>query len=372
MKNISNETLYAKDAHGTLRIWSISLCENPGAAGYFLLIKHGVDGGELQEQVEYIDFGLASRTSLEQAISRFNSRINKKKDSGYVRDKMEAIGKKRTNALGFPKPMLAQKFNDMRKKINWYCPVYAQRKYNGHRCLVIIQDGVATSYTRGGKVINSIKEILSEIENYDLPNGTILDGELYIHGEKLQSISSYIKKRGEKTPLLQYIIYDVVDKKNYGNRLNFLNEAIASNSKGESRCFIAQTQIVKNEIEALEFLNESIQEGYEGVILRQELGGYEDGKRSQRLIKMKKAEDKEFKITDITASTEGWAILHCKTEKGAIFKVSAPGTFEEKREVLLNSEKYINKYVNVSYFDVSNDGKPLQAVANYFMDAVSI
>jgi hypothetical protein len=114
-----------------------------------------------------------------------------------------------------------------------------------------------------------------------------------------------------------------------------------------------------------EELHNAIDLGYEGLILRTNDTGYEAGKRSKSLVKIKKWLDGEFLVTNIVPSVDGWAVLEC-THNGGFFRVSAPGTIDNKFEIMMDKENYIGRYVNVEFFEWTNDGIPFHPVAKYF------
>ena len=175
-------TLYKKDQKGKIRFWSV---ENIGDGLYF---EYGCLGGEILQNDEPIHFGLAGRSKTQQINLRMQSRINSKLDSGYSPTIEEAERGLRTNLLGYAKPMLAKRFDHI-KEIDWN-GMHIQYKLNGHRCMIVNDGGVLTAYSRNGKVIETIDTILNGVK---IPEGTILDGELYKHGASLQTISSMVK-----------------------------------------------------------------------------------------------------------------------------------------------------------------------------------
>lgn len=362
MKKIAESTLYAKDQNDSIREWKIDAVIKNNGEGE-LRIKHGKIDGEKIHNFEEIPCGLASRSIEEQTMSRFNSRLNKKIDSGYVYSLEDAIKNERVNSLGFKKPMLAAKYVDVAKQIPFKDGVHVQRKYNGYRCMIINDNGTLIPYSRNGKIISSIDHILNEIE---IPNNTILDGELYCHGVSFQTVSSWIKKKQPETKQISYIVYDLVDSGNFTVRVNKLREFEFLFSGKFVQ--LAPVYTVFSEDEAKKELEFYIHSKYEGAIIRISNKPYEPGKRSKSLIKMKKFLDDEFLVTGITASMEGLAILHCRAKNGKIFKVSAPGNREEKREILINFENYVGKMVNVEYAELTEYGIPFHPVAKFFRD----
>ena len=167
--------LYMKDNTGALREWGIKY------DGDQIVIRHGQTGGSMQYQYEGVEEGKASRSLEEQIDLRINSRISRQMDKGYVYSRNEAESRARAvNAMGLPKPMLAHKLRDV-KNIN-YEGAIVQPKFDGNRCLLYCKDGVNRAYSRNGKPIDAIGHILDDI---DIPEGMILDGELYCHGESL-------------------------------------------------------------------------------------------------------------------------------------------------------------------------------------------
>lgn len=360
MNIMNNEKiLYTKDSHGKIRQWHIY------SLGNVINITYGLVDGEQILQTEIVDEGKQTRNIDEQVISRINSRVNKQLDRGYCEKIEDAMNGKPTNSLGLAKPMLAHKFADA-KKVD-FTNAYLQRKYDGHRCLITRSNGELIAYSRNGKVINSIPHILKYLDN--LPEGSTLDGELYAHGKSLQSISSWVKKYQEDSYKLHYIVYDIMEDVNYSERHPILN-SYSLNWHADEDCQIqaAPSILIENADEAYECMRSYKMAGYEGAILRLDGYKYEDGKRSHGLLKLKQFDDDNFIVVNIVTAREGWAILTCITENGKEFKVSAPGTFEEKHEIVLKSEDYIGRYVRVEYANLTKDGIPFHPVATNFID----
>ena len=357
--NASETILYMRDNTGAIREWAISCSEDT------IIIRYGQKGGAMQYQKEVVEHGKATRSLEEQIQSRMASRILKQRDKGYVPCLDEAKFRGKTvNTLGLPKPMLAQKIDKV-KNIN-YTHAVIQPKFDGNRCLIYRKDGVNRAYTRNGKHIESIDHILADLELWD---GMIVDGELYCHGYPLQTIVSWIKRKQENTLKLNYHLYDVVaPNSTYKTR----SELIRTIPKGKAISPVYGDPIASYEDALVAFRGFRAQ-GYEGAILRTNDTGYEDGKRSKSLIKIKEWEDDEFYVIDVHPSSDGWGILECQINDrpaGDTFRVSAPGTIEQKREILLSKVNYIGRRVTVEYANITADGVPFHPVAINFREDI--
>lgn len=350
-------TLYKQDVSGVIRVWNAQGIVEGGEG--FIEISYGQLNGVMQSQVEYIEKGKASRTLKEQVMSRLASRIVNRRDQGYVNSLEEAMSNKPTNQLKLAMPMLAQTFKG--KIPNKF---YLQYKYNGNRCLVYNNGKELIAYTRKGKRNNNLEHILEGIK---IPVGVTLDGELYCHNTPLQTLRSWISRAQSDTKKIKYIVYDIIMNAPYSKRL----EALESLTLGDSTT-LALTRLLDRR-EALEIggiaaeLERAREEGYEGLIMRTDDTHYEDGKRSKSLLKIKKWQDKEFLVTNILTSADGWAILVCECE-GKNFRVSCPGTIQFKKEVLNKKDEYIGKLVTVEYSELTKEGIPFHPVAIAFRE----
>jgi len=358
-----NKTRYAKDVKGSIRVWMITAHDTG------LTIEHGMMGGSLQTKEEPINIGKGARTRDQQIYSRYLSRINQQYDKGYDDNLLKVQQSKRTNSMGLLRPMLAAPIKNVRN-ID-YGHAFYQHKYDGNRCLITKQDGrnrclitkqdgIIIAYSRNGKPVTSIGHILDGIQ---LVEGETIDGELYCHGVPLQRICSWIKREQDATKNLSMRVYDIVDNSPYIERLARLESLSLGDNAG-----VVPTVRVESEESLDGLLEASLSDGYEGGILRWGDAGYEDGKRSKSLAKIKVFEDDEYEVVGIVASKDGWAILVCEMPDGKLFRVSAPGTMDKKFEIMLYIEDYIGKMVQIKYANMTKDGIPFHPVAIRFRD----
>lgn len=349
-------TLYAKDSKQLIREWSI------WSDGESIHIESGLLGGNLVHTSEDVHFGLAGRTREEQIQMRINSRVNKKKDSGYVESLEQARENVRTNSLGFLKPAKCSRFDQEMNRIP-YTETFVQPKLDGHHCSIVNSNGELIAFSSNGKIIDSIDHIL---DGMIIPVGALVEGELYHHGTPLQTISSWVKRKQEGTKNLHFYCYDYAHPGCYSERYEILKHVI---EYGDNASFL-ETLFFIGEFSVLDVVKEYTEQGYEGAILR--LAGYshEPGKRSKGLVKCKPMHfdgafkiDDEFLVVNISPSKDGWAILHCETEIGVTFRVSAPGSMKEKEFVYSNRNEYIGKHVRIEFSAWTKDKKPFHPVA---------
>jgi hypothetical protein len=243
-----------------------------------------------------------------------------------------------------------------------------------HNCLVTKQNGKLIAYSRNGKPITSIDHILKDLQW--IPEDYTLDGELYLHGVPLQTIGSLVRKNQPDSKKLVYVVYDVIGNANYDNRNSWLAARIGVYKKGTVAIQLAPTFVfAESKMPIKDRLAESIASGYEGLILRHDNTGYEVGKRSQSLVKVKQVLDGEFCIVGVHQSADGWAIFECCKLPGVYypkdwavnpessFKVSAMGTMQEKHDAWTNRNDFIGKMLTVEFFEITIDGKPFHPVA---------
>lgn len=338
-----------KHTPANVRYWSAEADYSMGC----IVIRHGVLGGVLQEQIEYVDENQSGRSLEDQIDLYLEARASKKKDIGYRYTIEESKGSAGNTMLGHHRPMLAKRFDQLNDVDFNNC--YVQMKYDGHRCMVTRTSTGLVAYSRNGRIIKTIDHILEGIR---IPMGCTIDGELYIHGSNLQTISSYVKRKQPGTMNLEYVIYDIVLNSPYNVRYNLLQDMSLNRY---ARIAPTDKSIDKSHLTPL--LETAIANGYEGLMLRQCRYPYEPGKRSKALVKVKEFLDAEYRVVGIATSADGWAVLTCKTSDGKEFGVSAPGSIREKIHVARNHDLYLGRLINVKYANLTEDGIPFHPVA---------
>lgn len=284
-----------------------------------------------------------------------------RKEQGYAEDLKDA-GKK------FFQPMLAAKYFGLKKKqIDeiFKGNVYIQPKLDGIRCIVT-KDGM---FSRHGKEIISAPHIRRSLDSvFEKYPDLILDGELYNHDlnedfNQIISLARKTKPTEEDLKMseqkIQYWIYDLPScPENFHKRNWELTELwFEFEEEFNKYCICVETHAVLSDEEVQHRLEDYLDHGYEGAIVR--LDKPYENKRTNSLLKVKKFEDEEFRIVDIE---EGRGNLAGKAGRIIVEvdgkRVSAGLKFshDDAAEIWRNRGKYIGKLATIKYFNRTPDG----------------
>ena len=376
--------LYKAGTKGETLIWQIwvepgKLADGKPSDTGVIVVVHGRVDGKKQEEREEIkqgkNYGKANATTpYQQALNEAQSKWEiKLKRKGYGLTKEQSAATRAVSA------MLAEKYKDHAKKVEWGS-AFTQPKLDGYRCLSRIgKGGKMTALSRENQPINvpHITEALDEAVHRLMSKANVgdvtLDGELYLMGMPLNTISSACKRKSDLTDKLQYHIYDVFmpGDRAFKARSEFVRDLLA---EADSEALVSvKTVKVKNEGELMFCQGEFIAEGYEGAMLRHSSAPYQPGKRSTTLLKVKTFQDGEFVVVDhklARGKYEGAAIFVCETPDGNSFDVLAPGTVPEKKAMGANAASYIGKKLTVkyAYMTQTDESVPFQPIGMRFRE----
>jgi len=341
--NTTLPELYSIAANGSVRCWKINVYD-----GWYT-IEYGIKGGKLisaTRKCTIKNIGKSNETTLyDQALAEAKSKWNKKKDEGYFTTTPTTAAIRRRSVL----PMLAQKYNPNEPTITFPC--YVQPKLDGIRALYY---GGAL-WSRTGKLFTELKHITDQLTDVK----AILDGELYSHELTFQEITSAVKRKSDNTLKLIYIVYDTVNEHNFPDRFHEIEVNICNKNRPNIK--ILKPSICDNQHRVNQYLTRALEDGYEGLMLRNIIGPYVEKYRSKNLQKYKTFLDQEFKIVDFTegeGTEKGLIIFKCACTNGTIFSVRPIGTHEVRHAMYLKGDEYIGSYLTVKYQELTDGGVP--------------
>jgi DNA ligase 1 len=265
------------------------------------------------------------------------------------------------------------------KIVDWKDGWYVSRKIDGARCIAIVDDnGNTTFYSRTGKIFDTLSVVGDGIKALGLTN-VVLDGELCLvdenGNEDFQGVMKELRKKDHTIPNPSYKIFDMIThdefysqrgEKNrpFSIRLKNLTEIM---KKNECPCLtLLEQSLIKDENHFQEFVKESTQNGWEGLMLRSD-APYK-GKRSKDLLKYKSFFDDEYEVLDTEMGPFRYVkdgaeceetMLSCVTikHKGYDVRVGSGFSIEQRQDFYKNPKKILGKIILVQYFEETENEK---------------
>jgi DNA ligase-1 len=358
--------LMGKSVSGKSKLWSIRVyeCENYSV----IETTHGYYGGKMQINSKHItmgkNIGKKNETShYQQACSEAQTIWQKKKETGYISSIEDmAIEPESTLKMvddNVPSPMLAHDFNKRGHNIDFPC--YVQPKLDGVRCIAMV--GSEHLFSRNRKIFPHLQHIIEEINT--LPDGFILDGELYSTTLGFQEIVGLVKKETlspeDKNKLLEihYYIYDVViENVSFEERWY---QSCGYFTEGQYQYLKpVQTEVCDSIEDMKRKHNEYILNGFEGIMLRNKKGHYRNV-RSVDLQKYKEFKDEEYRVIGFKEGQgleEGCVVWICSTPTDKTFLCRPRGTRIERQKLFQNGNHYIGQYLTVRFQELTDDDIP--------------
>ena len=379
-----------KLADNGIVVWNIEVerhVEEHHAGGRLfgtIVTRWGYEGGKVQETRENVVHGKNAGKKNEtdpyqQACKEAEAKWTKQqKKLRYVGDRAAAKAGERSDlVVGGYDCMTAFGIEKKPKALKFPCAV--QRKYDGHRVLAVIEDGVCTLWSRGRDLITGVPHINRALEKAFPEGKHLVDGEGYTMKLTFQEISSFLRS---KVPLpghevIEYNIYDAaIEAMSFDLRWKTVQAALAPSVHP---LILAPTYIAKDLAEVEKLKEEFLKAGYEGAMARN-LNGLYVGKRSTDLLKLKLFEDDEFEVVSITVDkrtveledgdgnkttkTMYYPQFTCKLP-GKLSPPGSEGTFnvtlnakqEQQQECFEHPERFIGKLLTVRYQNYTDDKK---------------
>lgn len=377
--------LYKTDQTGKKSTWQV------GFDGEQLLMTFGKVGGKARTTTSEIE-PKSNRSLEEQALLEARSRYRKKHRKDNYRLEDEAL------ELQIPDVMLANKWQPGKTKLKY--PVWVQPKLNGIRLLTYVDKyGEVKTQTRNKKEYPFLDHITDRLINFFpfLPEGAVLDGELYTSELKFEEITGAVRRTKNPTAnvkLLNYYIYDVILPYNatYNERYDILFDAydrysqagyVDFDEKGNliDPILILSYDVANSAEDIFKYLAEYEAEGYEGIIIRkiastdapekERKEAYYISKRGNNILKYKNFEEEEADIIDVSegkGTEAGIALVIVQDIRGNELRLRPKGSFENRREWLENPESIIGKKATIEYQELSKKGVPIFPVLKDIRD----
>ena len=340
--------LYKKTKTGAVQQWEIFTEDN------LISVTFGQWRGKQQVKetlCEAKNIGRANETTpAEQATQEAQAKWGKKINAGYVEEHSgESVIKL---------PMKVKKYQGQEKNIIFSC--YASPKLNGVNGEWRLTSSGLKLLSRGGKEYPILEHERGLVEATMRRLGTdSLNVELYCHGMFLEEITSAVKKHNENTPQIQSFLFELPT---FDAPYSHKQDIFWQYGSYIGMPVIDIVQLYTHE-EIIAYHEECVEQGYEGIVIRNARCRYEYGVRSSDAFKYKIPLDAEFMIDSFQIDKNGHPVFWMKNPKGADFKCKPKGTDEKRKKIITEfEERYKGQWYTVEFESWSMYGVPLKPV----------
>jgi len=254
-------------------------------------------------------------------------------------------------------------------KINF--PAYAQMKMDGMRFNAIVRDGKCEFRSRNGKEILLLGNLEQEFIALAGSIDCVFDGELLVMFDgdhqfaDRQTGNGILNKANkgtisaEEAAMVHATVWDLIPYVQfvdgycgtpYSKRYSTLEAIVSKQKSAGKKIWNVTSTIVQTLEEAQEIFQGYLAEGYEGIILKDGSGVWED-KRAKHQIKFKGELECDLKIVAIEEGTGKYAgmlgAIVCESSDGKI-KVNVGSGFNDAHRKNLGKE-ILDKIVAIKY-----------------------
>jgi hypothetical protein len=250
-------------------------------------------------------------------------------------------------------------------KINW--PAFVQLKCDGMRFNAVITNGKCEFKSRNGKTVDLLGNLENEFVQASNGIDCMFDGELLVvDGVKVldrQTGNGILNKAVKGTisekeaAMVVAVVWDYIPymyflssycPMPYEDRFKNVNKLLANKY---DRIRIVDSMLADNYEEAKSVFEKFLEEGQEGIILKDRHGEWED-KRVKHQIKFKGELECDLKVVGFEEGTGKYAgklgALICESEDG-IIKVKVGSGFNDEDRESIKAQSVIGKLVAVKY-----------------------
>lgn len=266
--------------------------------------------------------------------------------------------------------------------------ILVEPKLDGIRMIAhVTPSNTIELYSRTAKAFNGLENLERDTtdmlfkQNVYRPEQIYLDGEIYLHGKQLQSISGAVRGSSEKSgdverSKLKYFIFDCFLPSHpdmlQQERKDLLEKLFATGDYPS--LVLVKGRMAHSREEMIEIYNDYLKDNYEGAIARRLHRKYEPSKNNYHadaILKLKPYQDSEYQITDYTQGSgkdKGAVIFKLKTDRAKAFVAVPNMTYLERKELYTRfktdpdyfKDNYLGKMGTVQFSSLSTLGVPQQ------------
>lgn len=374
--------LYLETSNGKVRIWEIWVEGEEDDKKAEIYTRFGfIDGKIMISSPEIIKPTQQEKSSYTRALKLATTKWQNRVRKGYIQRKPGKL-KGETGAIRNIKKtyhILPMRPYPLRESSVIY-PAYVQPKIDGYRALVHRKNDGYSFLSSTGREYGHLEMLDNDLDKIkELTNENFyLDGEIVIEDQPIniiKSVLSTIELSKEQNKLLKqtkYYVFDCFDLNkmdmDYEKRFNILKKIFKHKF---THIKLIPCSVVHNREQLDKLFEDYVEEGYEGIIIRNKRGTYKLRGRSIDVLKSKNVRKGKFTIIGYKEGQRGnagtviWKI-QCKNNKNLYFWAKPMGTREYRKALFKSADKYIGKQINVKYFHIDDEGCVTKNPVAYF------
>jgi ATP-dependent DNA ligase len=260
---------------------------------------------------------------------------------------------------------------------------YIQPKLNGRRARTVISADHYFLISSEANTLPSCRHIEEQLDAAfeDFPSRPRFDGELFVHGYKIQTLGSLISPRVNlrvESQLIEFHIFDLYDLTiKQSDRIGIL-DILRDRLHKQPSLKVVETHVAKlNDLE--QWLHRFMASGYEGIILRNPSALYTPT-RTANMLKLKPRFQDSYRITGVFEAIDKFGYpknmlggLMLKGKNGERFNCGAGIFSHEERKIVWetwnkNPDLLKGKFAVLKYQELSERGVPLQPILTTIED----
>ena len=245
--------------------------------------------------------------------------------------------------------------------------VFASPKFDGYRCLAVINEGKVTLYSRAGTEFVNFPSIAESLERSFPKASLVLDGEIMSDDFQSMQKSAFANKRGTTVGDVKYFVFGYIpygewNSKSFSMKTSErLNQLADLEYSFEENIVRVDQKFITNADDAYKFEAECMAQGYEGAMLLPDIPYYL-GKKSNKLLKLKTMQSQDCRVVGLYEGEAGsrndgvMGGVDLIQENGVACRCGSGFTDEDRHYMWSNQSEFIGKIAEIKYQELTEDG----------------
>jgi DNA ligase-1 len=245
--------------------------------------------------------------------------------------------------------------------------VFASPKFDGYRCLAVVNNGNVTLYSRSGTEFTNFPSIVDSLEKSFPSSSLVLDGEIMSDDFQAMQKSAFANKRGTTVGDVKFFVFGYVPHSEWVSKdfkmktSDRLNELLDIDYCFPDNIVMVNHKLIDNIDDAYKFEAECLESGFEGAMLLPDIPYYL-GKKSNKLLKLKTMQSQDCRVVGFYEGESGTRNqgtlggLELIQENSISCNCGTGFSDEDRSYIWNNKDEFIGKVAEIKYQELTEDG----------------